>query len=95
MELFPHRDVAPIRGILNGLHPAVVALICSAGLGFVILSLWNSETVPQDFKETLDWRGIVLLAGAFIAVRMKVKVIKLLVFSGVAGLILGLIAERL
>jgi chromate transporter len=92
--ILKYGDVAPIRRILNGLRPAVVALICSAGLGFVILSLWNSETVPQDFKETLDWRGIVLLTGAFIAVRMKVKVIKLLVFSGIAGLILGLAAER-
>ena len=43
---FRYGDIGPIRGLLNGLRPAVIALICSAGLGFIILSLWNEETLP-------------------------------------------------
>ena len=37
-------DIGPIRGILNGLRPAVVALICVASLSFILLALWKNET---------------------------------------------------
>ena len=39
----------------------------------------------------LDWRGVLMLALTFIAVRKKVSVIKLLAGSGVLGLVIGLI----
>ena len=57
---FKYGDIGPIRGILNGLRPAVVALICSAGLSFVILALWNTETLPKDFTK-VDLLGCIVL----------------------------------
>ncbi len=87
---FKYGDIGIIRGILNGLRPAVIALICSAGLGFVILSLWNTDTLPKNLTASLDPIGVIMLIATFIAVRMKVSVIKLLAGSGVCGLILGL-----
>lgn len=88
--ILKHGDIPVIRGILNGLRPAVVALICSAGVGFVILSLWNAEVIPHDCLAEMDRKGVIMLAGAFVAVRLKVGVIKLLAGSGVIGVLFGL-----
>ena len=91
---FRYGDIGPIRGILNGLRPAVVALIAAAGISFVILALWNVETLPEDMA-AVDPLGVIILAGSLAAVRRKVGVIKLLAGTGVAGLVLGIIQRTL
>ena len=83
-------DISAIKGTLNGLRPAVVALMLVAGLSFLYLSIWNVETLPEDFG-AFDLKGIIILVLAFIAVRRKMGVINLLAVSGVLGLILGLL----
>ena len=87
---FKYGDIGPIRGILNGLRPAVIALIASAGISFVILALWNTEELPGDLT-TIDSIGVILLLASLVAVRRQVGVIKLLVGSGIAGLLLGIL----
>ena len=82
-------DISAIKGILNGLRPAVIALIFAAGLSFLYLSIWNTETMPTDFSQ-FDTKGIIILALALIAVRRKMGVINLLALSGVLGLLLGI-----
>ena len=44
---FKYGNIGPIRGVLNGLRPAVVGLICAASLSFVWLAVWSTETVPK------------------------------------------------
>ena len=88
---FKYGDIPAIRGVLNGLRPAVIALIMSAGVSFIVLALWNVETLPENPVKMLDWRGVLMLLLTFIAVRKKVSVIKLLAGSGVLGLVIGLI----
>ena len=83
-------ELSAIKGTLNGLRPAVVALICTAGLSFIWLSVWNTESVPTNFAD-FDIKGIIILLIAMIAVKKKVSVITLLFGSGVAGLVLGLL----
>ena len=90
---FKYGDIGPIRGILNGLRPAVVALICSAGVGFVLLALWNTETLPKDFTK-VDLIGCIVLPISLWCIRNKMSVIKLLCFSGALGLILGVAGIR-
>ena len=87
---FRYGDIGPIRGVLNGLRPAVVALIIAAGVSFVLLALWNTETIPADWRG-VDWRGAFILALALLAVRRKVGVVKLLFGSGILSVVLGLI----
>ena len=91
---FKYGDIGPIRGILNGLRPAVVALIAAAGISFVVLALWNEETLPDDLT-TIDPLGVIILLVALAAVRRKIGVIKLLAATGVAGLVLGIIQQNL
>lgn len=86
---FKYGDIGAVRGILNGLRPAVVALICAAGVGFVLLALWNQETLPVTWMQ-IDFSGLFMLLAAFAALRIKkFGVIQVLLLSGALGLILG------
>ena len=89
---FKYGNIWVIKGILNGLRPAVVALICSAGMSFIFLALFNTEKMPINVAD-IDYLGLFVLIVAFIAVRKKVGIIKILAGSGVLGLILGLIGK--
>lgn len=86
-------NITLLKGILNGLRPAVVALICVAGLSFIYLALWNTEHFPDDLA-AIDLRGAIVLVTALIAVRRKMGVIKLLFASGVLGLVLGIMLQN-
>ena len=89
--IFKYGDLGAIHGILNGLRPAVMALIAAACVSFVLLAVWNAEQMPKDLLGTFDAKGAIILIGALAAVRMKIGVIKVLLVSGAAGLILGLV----
>lgn len=89
---FKYGNIGVIKGILNGLRPAVVALICSAGMSFIFLALFNTEKMPINVAD-IDYLGLFVLIVAFVAVRKKVGIIKILAGSGVLGLILGLIGK--
>lgn len=86
--MFKYGDLGSIHGILNGLRPAVMALIAAACVSFILLAVWNVEEVPEDLF-TFDIKGLIILIGALIAARMKVGTIKILIACGIFGLILG------
>lgn len=90
---YKYGDVGAVRGILNGLRPAVVALICSAAVSFILLALWNTESIPQDFTRA-DLIGCIVLPLALIAMRYKLGVIRILCMSGLLGLFLGMMGIR-
>lgn len=87
--IFKYGELGAIQGILNGLRPSVIALIAAACISFVILAVWNVENIPENFSETFDLKGAIILVGALIATRMKIGAIKVLIAAGVAGLIFG------
>lgn len=82
-------NIGPIRGALNGLRPAVVSLICGASLSFIWLALWNTEGVPQNWGD-FSAPAFVILVAAIMATRKKVGVIKVLIGSGILGLVFGM-----
>lgn len=90
---FKYGNVAAVRGVLNGLRPAVVALICSAGMSFIFLALWNTETMPADFTR-VDLIGCIVLPVSVIAIHRKMSVIRVLCLSGCLGLVLGILGIR-
>jgi len=83
-------DIGAIRGILNGLRPTVVAFIASAAIGFILLALWNTETLPKDVTK-VSMIGCIVLPLALAAVIKKISVIRVLMLSGVLGLVIGMI----
>ncbi|MBO4401890.1 MAG: chromate transporter [Selenomonadaceae bacterium] len=86
--IFKYGELGAIQGILNGLRPAVIALIAAACISFVLLAVWDAEEIPKD-AAAFNPAGAIILIGALAAVRMKVGVIKVLIAAGAAGLILG------
>ncbi len=84
-------QLGAIHGILNGLRPAVMALIAAASISFVLLAVWNTDTWPTDVMGQMDWKGLLILLLALAAVRRKMSVIRVLVCSGALGLLLGLL----
>ncbi|MBR1396390.1 MAG: chromate transporter [Selenomonadaceae bacterium] len=87
--MFKYGDLGSIHGILNGLRPAVMALIAAACVSFVLLAVWNVEDVPTDWS-TFDAKGVVILLLALAAAQKKVGVIKILISCGILGLALGI-----
>ena len=86
--MFKYGDLGSIHGILNGLRPAVMALIAAACVSFVLLAVWNVESAPEDWA-AFDPKGLIILILALFAAHKKVGVIKMLITCGVLGLLLG------
>ncbi len=83
---YRYGNVGAIRGILNGLRPAVVALIASAGVGILLLALWNRENLPIKLAAT-DKIGTLIFILSLAAIHSKkVGTIKTLLTSGILGL---------
>ena len=84
---FKYGDLGIIRGVLNGLRPAVVALIASAGVGIMTLAFWDKADLPISLAET-NIRGVVIfLISMGLIYSGKMGTIKVLLLSGVLGLV--------
>lgn len=81
-------DMGAIRGVLNGLRPAVVALIGSAGVGILLLAFWDKSKLPVNLGET-NLIGVVIFLVSLGAIHSKkLGTIKTLFASGILGIIL-------
>ena len=85
-------DVGAVRGILNGLRPAVVSLIGGAAILFICMSLFGVDKIAVDFAN-LKYLNIVVMIISYIIIHKKLMgVIGTLAFSGVLSLVLNAIA---
>ncbi len=83
-------DIGSLRGVLNGLRPAVIALICGAAIDFILLAVWNTEMLPVHFDETA-WSSIVIIALSLIAINYKYSIITILTAAGIMGVFFGVL----
>ncbi len=76
-----------VQGILNGLKPAVIAMIAASGLSLVTLAVFQSGQPSAD-PEAIDWPGVVFFAVALFTLRKwKKDPILVMAGCGAAGLI--------
>ena len=86
-----YRNLSVVQGVLGGLRPAVVAMIASAGLSILVLSLWNGAAVSLNPAD-LDWVSLLLFVGALFALRLwKLNPIYAMLACGGLGLVLYLL----
>ncbi len=86
-----YRNLSVVQGVLGGLRPAVVAMIASAGLSILVLSLWNGAAVSLNPAD-LDWVSLLLFVGALFALRRwKLNPIYAMLACGGVGLVLYLL----
>ncbi len=82
---FKYSNLTIIQGILAGLRPAVVALIASAGLTILILSVWGEQGISWNVA-SVNYIAVVLFAGAvFILRRWKPNPVFVMLGSGIVG----------
>lgn len=84
------RRLTAAEGILAGLRPAVIAMIASACISLITLSLYGQQTPPDGFRN-INYRSLVIF-GAGVAVLRKWRVNPIFVIAGAggAGIVLAL-----
>ena len=79
---YKYRELSFMKGVMNGLPGAVVAMIASAGLSILVLALWNGA---------FDIKGTDLIAaGIFVAALAVLRIFKpnqiwVMIGAGIAG----------
>lgn len=80
-----YNDLKGVQGLLNGLRPAVVAMIASASLVVLLLALFDG-TLPQSFAQ-VNVLSILLLIVCFLLLRIfKPNPIFVITGAGAAGI---------
>jgi chromate transporter len=79
-----YKKLAVVQGILNGLRPAVVALIASAGVAILLLAVFGKETVTL---EGIDWQNVIVtIVCCIMLYAFKLNPIWVIGGAGAAGL---------
>lgn len=83
---YKYRGLSTIQGILNGLRPAVIAMIASAGFALIILAFWNEKGVSSKV-ENIDFISVAIFSVAIIILRKwKINPIFVMIGAGILGL---------
>lgn len=83
---YRYRGLKTFQGIMNGLRPAVVALITSAGISLVLLAFFMGEAVTTDISK-VDLLSVSIFAVAlFVLRKWKVSQIAIMIGAGIVGL---------
>lgn len=88
-----YRSLKTIQGVLNGLRPAVVAMIASAGLSLLLLALFNASLFELKL---MDFR--VVEAGLFVVClvllrKTKIGPIPIIFGSGIVGTLIYVVLQ--
>ena len=78
-----------VQGVLSGLRPAVVAMIASAGLSLLILSLYGQRALPAANLSGINFISVGIFAVAlFVLRRWKISPVWVMLGAGAAGVLL-------
>ncbi|MGB8453490.1 MAG: chromate transporter [Anaerocolumna sp.] len=83
---YKYRQLSTVQGVLNGLRPAVIAMIASAGLGLIIFAFWDEKGVSSKIDD-LDLISVAIFTVAVIVLRKwKINPVIVMIGAGVLGL---------
>lgn len=75
------KKISIVQGVIEGLRPTVVALVATAGVGILITALSGNGNIIN---------GAILVVALILLRKFKFSPIKVIVLSGVVGVILEL-----
>lgn len=82
------RGLPLIQGILISLRPAVIAMIASAGLSLILLSVYGQKTLPEDLT-TIQMIPVIIFLVSLAVLRLRrPDPIKVMAAAGVSAVIL-------
>lgn len=82
------RGLSLIQGMLAGLRPAVIAMIASAGLSLIILSVYGQRTLPADLLQVHIIPALIFVIALAVLRIKKPDPIAVMASCGLAGVIL-------
>ena len=89
---FKYRNMKLVKGVFEGLRPAIVSLIATAGLSIMSLSLFNTEALSANAFANVDVRAIIIFAVSFVILRKwKSNPIYIMLGSGAVGAVVYLL----
>ena len=82
---YKYRKLTFMQGILQGLRPAVVAMIASAGISLAMLAFFGGNQISFDLG-SIDLIAVFLFCAGFFALRKwKLNPILIMIGTGVIG----------
>jgi len=79
------RSLTMVQGVLNGLRPAVVAMIASAGISMMKLAFYGNSGVISDLRD-IDFIAVsILTTGLYVQKKWKVNPIYVILGAGGLG----------
>ena len=81
------RGLSVVQGILAGLRPAVVAMIASAGLSLLFLSMYGQNYLPKDISSVNIVSVLIFAAGFVVLRKWKLNPIYVMVGAGILGIV--------
>ncbi len=81
-----YKNIYLVQGILKGLHPAVTALIASAGLSILTLTFWGDEGITLNPADVNVLSVILFGISLFILKKYKMNPIYVMLGSGIISL---------
>lgn len=87
---FKYKEMKSVQAVLNGLRPAVIAMIASAGLSIALLSFFGDNKLPSELSDVNFVSIAIFLVALFVLRRFKLNPIAIIMGSGGVGLIVYL-----
>lgn len=81
-----YKNLSVIQGVLNGLRPAVVALISSAGLSLLTLALWGNKSQKILLSNINYVAFVMFLIALFMLRKFKLNPILVMFTTGIIGM---------
>lgn len=83
---FKFKNFKMVQGTIQGIRPAVVALIASAGLSILLTVLFGGQAF---LIQNLQWLSLFLMIGSFLLLRKtRLSPIAIMLLSGTIGMLL-------
>ena len=82
------KGLSLVQGVLSGLRPAVVAMIASAGLSLLILSLYGQRALPADLGGVNLISAGIFAVALFVLRRWKTSPVWVMLGASAAGVLL-------
>ena len=88
---YKYQNIKIVQGVLDGLRPAVVAMISSAGISILILAFWGEQGFSTDIKNINVVAIGIFFISLFVLKKWKPNPIFIMIGSGMVGLLIYLI----
>lgn len=85
---FKYQNISMVQGVIQGLRPAVVALIASAGLTIFMTAMFGHSEFPIHLSQLRIVSVVLFIVGLFLIRMYKLSPIKIIILSGIAGIII-------